>query len=619
MHRISLGAVVALATATIAVIAVVSVLIPASAHASHAPQSIFQDDDHLIYASSATVTSTLDTLASLGVQRIRVTIQWNDIAPDPTSTTEPAGFDATDPYDYTLTQYGGSTNVWVPYDRIVELAAAHGIGVDFNVTAPGPLWAMQPAPVTSQFGSRPANHYEPSATDFGQFVQALGTRYSGTYIPPAAPTTTPTPPPTLTLPLLPPAQTTTTTTTTAPAASAVPRVDYWSIWNEPDQPGWLAPQWTSFGNARVPESPQLYRGLVDAAVGALDVTGHTLTSDTILVGETAPEGDVSPVGKGKHLHYVNDTGFYDAMAPMVFVRALYCVGSNDRRLTGNAAAAIGCPTSGSASSFVTANPGLFYATGFAHHPYFFLFAPSYSSPVANFVPLADIGRLETGLNRIFSSYEVNRKIPIYFTEYGYQTKPPDPYQVISPAKQAVYLNEADYMSWKNSRVMSVSQFLLYDAGPDSTYPSSNYDYWDTFQTGLIYGPGTRRDGTVKPAYYAYRLPIWIPNANIKRGAKTLVWGLLRMAPHTSTQAALIQYKPNTRRGRYRTLATVKVPASAGGYFTTEVKPPGAGSIRMVWRSASGSTYTSRVVAVTIASKSKKSKSGTNGATPLKSG
>jgi hypothetical protein len=302
---------------------------------------------------------------------------------------------------------------------------------------------------------------------------------------------------------------------------------------------------------------------------------------------------------------------------MVFVRALYCVGSNYRRLTGTAASAVGCPTKGTAQSFVDANPGLFYATGFAHHPYFFLFSPNYSSPVANFVPLADIGRLERGLNRIFSSYGVHRQIPIYFTEYGYQTKPPDPYQVVTPARQAVYLNEADYMAWKNPRVRSVSQFLLYDAGPDTAYPASSYDYWDTFQTGLAYGPGTRLNGRLKPAYYAYRLPIWIPTAKVKRGAKTLVWGSLRMAPKTTTQSALIEWKSTSRRARYRTIATVKVPPSAGGYFTTRVKPPGTGSIRMAWRSSSGHTYTSRVVAVTVGLTTHAG--STNGATPLTSG
>jgi len=304
------------------------------------------------------------------------------------------------------------------------------------------------------------------------------------------------------------------------------------------------------------------------------------------------------------------------MAPMVFVRALYCVSSSYRRLTGTAASVLGCPRRGGANAFVTRNPGLFYATGFAHHPYFFTFAPDYSSPVTNFVPLANLGRLERGLNRIFAAYKVNRKLPIYLTEYGYQTNPPDPYQVVSPAEQAAYLNEADYMAWRDPRVRSVGQFLLYDAGPNSDYPSSSFDYWDTFQTGLIYGPGSGRDGREKPAYNAYRLPIWIPARQVRPRSKMLVWGMLRLAPKDTDQRASIEWRPaHHRRQRYRTIATVKVPASAVyGYFTTRVRPPGSGSIRIVWHSATGATFRSRVVRVTVGPS--RQQSGLAGATPL---
>ncbi|MDQ6807091.1 MAG: hypothetical protein M3065_19515, partial [Actinomycetota bacterium] len=397
-----------------------------------------------------------------------------------------------------------------------------------------------------------------------------------------------------------------------------PRVAYWSIWNEPDQPGWLAPQWRTVGGKRVPESPRLYRGLLDAAIAGLDVTGHTLTSDSILIGETAPEGSIVVVGKGRHTRYDNATGFYQAMPPMVFLRALYCVNGSYRRLTGTAASAIGCPTKGSSKGFLTQHPGLFDATGFAHHPYFFLYSPSYSSPVANFVPIANLGRLERGLNRMFATYGVHRAIPIYFTEYGYQTKPPDPYQVVSPAKQAAYINEADYMAWKDPRVRTVSQFLLYDSGPNPLFPSSSFDYWNTFQTGLIYGSGTSLAGRAKPAYYAYRLPIWIPAARVKRRSRMLIWGMLRLAPKFTAQQALVQWKP-AHLGSYRTIATVTVPASAAfGYFTTRLVPPGTGSMRFAWRSAAGHTYTSRVVGVTVgASKRRTSTTGLNGSTPLK--
>ena len=200
----------ALAAAVVAVVAALVLLGPAATkHAPHAPESIFQDDDHLIYASSGTVAHVLGVLQALGVNRIRLTIDWKAIAPDPGSRTEPAGFDATDPADYASYAFDGSPGIWNQYDRVVEMAAAHGIAVDFNVTAPGPLWAMQAAPVTPQYGTRPADHYEPSATDFGEFVQALGTRYSGSYVPPAPPpptTTTPNPPP-ITIPIIGPLET----------------------------------------------------------------------------------------------------------------------------------------------------------------------------------------------------------------------------------------------------------------------------------------------------------------------------------------------------------------------------------------------------------------------------
>ena len=572
---------------------------PAAAIAAHAPESIFQDDDHLIYADSATVAHTLDMLASLGVDRVRVTIEWKDIAPDPNSSNEPAGFDATDPADYTLATYGGSAGIWGPYDRVVQMAAARGIGVDFNLTAPAPAWAVQPAPVTSEFGTRPADHYDPSTTDFGQFVQAVGTRYSGTYVPPPPPPP-PTPPSTNPFPITLPLPLTRKAATPAPSAggTAIPRVDFWSIWNEPNQPGWLAPQWRTVGGQRVPDSPRLYRSLQRAAVAALYNTGHTLRSDTILVGETAPEGSVSGVEVGARERYYSNTGFYDAMSPLVFLRALYCVNTSYRRLTGTAASALGCPMHESAHGFVTRNPALFYAAGYAHHPYYFLFPPNYSSPDPDFVPLANLGRLERALNRIFASYGVNRRIPIYLTEYGYQTNPPDPYEVVSPARQAVYLNEADSMAWRAPRVRSVAQFLLYDAGPNSAYPPSSYEYWDTFQTGLMFGPGTSLSGRPKPAFTAYRLPIWIPDASVRRRATMMIWGMLRLAPRNAAQTALIRWRSRPGQ-RFRTFATVNVPVGAAGYFTTRVTPPGTGQIRIAWHSASGQTSASRIVGVTV--------------------
>src|SRR3954452_10986151 len=53
-------------------LALISLLAPAAAHSSATQESMFQDDDMLEFSKAATVTDTLNTLATLGVDRVRV-------------------------------------------------------------------------------------------------------------------------------------------------------------------------------------------------------------------------------------------------------------------------------------------------------------------------------------------------------------------------------------------------------------------------------------------------------------------------------------------------------------------------------------------------------------------
>ncbi|MGI8904294.1 MAG: hypothetical protein ACR2IP_11710 [Solirubrobacteraceae bacterium] len=505
-------------------------LAPVLARADHGQVSLFQDDAYLIYSPTRTVDHTLATLRSLGVQRVRVNLKWSTVAPAAQSRTRPGAFDDTNP-----AAYGAS---WAAYDRIVKLAQRHGIGVELNITDPGPLWAMQSNSPTV----RAADHYAPNAGAFFNFVRAVGTRYSGTY-------------------------------------HGIPRVHVWSIWNEPNQPGWLAPQSRRYAGKEVPNSPRLYRQYVEAGYEGLLLTSHSTSRDTILVGELAPEGYSTP-------------GFYTAITPMPFMRALYCLDDHYRRLTGTPARALDCPTGGSRQAFVKANPGLFQATGFGHHPYFFTAAPGVSSSNQSFAPIANLGRLERGLDSAFGAYGVQRRIPLYLTEYGYQTKPPDPYQKVSPAEQAAYLNQADYMAWRDPRVREMSQFLLYDSPPDPRFRPSQFGYWDGFQMGLLYASGAR-----KPAYDAYRMPIWIPSPQSRRGARTFIWGQLRAAnPLRGAQRAEVQWR--APGGRFRTIATVAT-CTRTCYLTASVRLPGTGTVQIAWRSRGGLVLVSRSVGVKV--------------------
>ena len=61
-------------------------------------ESMFQDDLYTLYQpNAAAVSRTLGTLKALGVDTVRVQVLWSNIAPDPTSAIQPAGFDASGP------------------------------------------------------------------------------------------------------------------------------------------------------------------------------------------------------------------------------------------------------------------------------------------------------------------------------------------------------------------------------------------------------------------------------------------------------------------------------------------------------------------------------------------
>ncbi|MEA2123530.1 MAG: hypothetical protein QOI80_312, partial [Solirubrobacteraceae bacterium] len=470
--------------------------LPATALASADQESTFQDDDQFLYTSAAKQRAHLDELRALGVDRVRVTVLWRGIAP----AKRPAAFHAADPAAY-------PAGVWAKYDNLVREAEARGIKVNFDVTGPSPDWANKKAP-------RPdiTDHYEPHPKAFGAFVRAVGTRYSGTY---------------------PDGQ-----------YGTLPRVDYWSIWNEPNHSGWLTPTWKWGGHRWFERSAALYRSLLDTAYAALAKTGHG--GDTILFGETAPTGDD---------HSRNIKRF---MTPLRFVRALYCVDQKLHRLRGKLAKLLKCPAS--AKAFVTGHPALFQATGYAHHPYQLLTAPDRRPADRNHVTIAVLSRLEHDLDAIQRRYGRHKRFPIFLTEFGYQSRPDK--LGVSPRKQAVYINQSEYLASRDRRVRTMSQFLLRDGGRPIGL---------TFQSGL-----KNRAGKRKPAYAAYRLPIWVTGKTSRRR----VWGLARPAAPNAAATVAIQFR---RRGSktWKTLRTLQTHGRENA-ITASVTARGRGAIRLAY-------------------------------------
>ncbi len=500
-------------------------------------ESTFQDDNLLVYNTPLGVARTLNTLAALGVDRIRVSVFWRVVAPDAKSTVRPANFDASDPNAYP----GGS---WTRYDTIVAFAKARGIAVNFNVTDPAPLWATGRPP-----RSDIQITYNPSAAEFGQFVTAVATRYSGGFAAPIPVNDTGAPGP----------------------VGNLPRVSYWSIWNEPNQAGWLTPQLVPGTAGRLVErSPTVYRQLVDAAYAALTSTGHA--ADTILIGETAPEGLAAkglPPCSAKRGPSVC-TG---SIKPLHFVRQLYCLDDGYRPLTGTAASVRGCPTTAAGrASFPTDNPGLFQATGWAHHPYSLIFPPSHRPTDGNNVSIANLSVLTGDLRRIFAVYGADKNgLPLYLTEYGFQSNPPSILGV-TVRQQAAYLNESEFIAYTDPGVRTLGQFLLKD---DNTSASSAAQINSTFQTGLEFSNGKH-----KPAYDAYRFPVYLPAPRIARGHRLRVWGFVRAAPYGSPQTVEIQYQARATAA-FRTITTAATDGRRE-YLDVRTSVPGSGALRLVW-------------------------------------
>ena len=205
---------------------------PAPATASPFQRSVMQDDAQLVGRGAAVRERTLDELKSLGVDTVKLTVPWRELAP--VGRRKPAGLNAEDP-----AAYGG----WERYDEAIASAGRRQLDVLLQVSGPAPDWA-------SVGRSQPAGASRPDAGEFGRFARALGTRYSGSY-------------------------------------RGLPRVSSWSIWNEPNLPRFLLPQRSS-NRDRTPLSPAIYRRLYLAAHAGLRASGHA--RDTILFGELLPVG-----------------------------------------------------------------------------------------------------------------------------------------------------------------------------------------------------------------------------------------------------------------------------------------------------------------------------------------
>jgi len=394
---------------------------------------------------------------------------------------------------------------WSELDATIRGAYARGLGVILTPTGPGPAWAGR---CRGSIVRRQVCN--PNPAYFRWFVQALGRRYSGAY-------------------------------------AGLPRVRRWAIWNEPNVGIFLYPQARRVRGKKIPVSPRMYRNLVYAAYDGLRRSGHR--RDQMMVGETAPIGH-----RGGNVART-------ALATAWFWRSFFCLDSRGRRLTGLTARRYGC------SGRYRRVP----LNAASTHPYQ---RGGSRSPIArdrrDEITMRSLYRLKTILRWARKRGRSTRAVPpLYLTEYGVQTRPPDRRLGVSLGRQSTWINQADYMAFRDRQVRGMNQYLLRDDVPLAG-----------FQTGLRY-----QDGRLKPAWFAYRMPIWV----VRRGRWARIFGQVRPARAWSKPRVALEWRG--KRGGWRHIKTFT--ARGRRNFVYDWDRYRGGRWRLRWTAPDGQTMYSR--------------------------
>ena len=379
----------------------------------------FEAPRDLLAVTPAERAQTLAKLTSYGVRAVRIVLYWRDVAPKPASRQRPH-FTETNPAAYS----------WGYYDALISAVTALHWTVLLTVSGPVPRWATA--------GARD-QYTNPSAKDYRKFMAAVGRHYGR-------------------------------------------MVKLFSLWNEPNQPQYLRPQYVG----GVLASAALYRSLFLAGYAGLKASGN-FAGMRVLMGETSPIG-VASAG---------------IPAPLAFLRGALCLNSSYRPV-GHCAR--------------------LPADGYAQHPYSEKPGPFWVPP-ADDVTIGTIGRLVTALDRAAAAGEVRAGLPVYITEFGVQSTP-NVTLGVPLQTQAEYQAISEQIAWNNPRAASFDQYLLRDDPPANT--RNPLLRWPGFESGL-----ETYSGKPKPLYDGFRLPLVVTRT--RTGVS--LWGIVRPASDPVAKAA----------------------------------------------------------------------------------
>jgi hypothetical protein len=240
------------------------------------------------------------------------------------------------------------------------------------------------------------------------------------------------------------------------AFRGLPHVRYWVVWNEPNLERFLTPQEEN-GEVTV---TSWYRRMVNAVYDAV----HSVRRDDFVVA-----GALAPNVQG-------------AIPPLDFMWRILCV----------------APACSDRIRF----------DAWAVHPYTWG-DPTHQPATPDGLSLGNLGKVRAMLRSAQQAGEIVAQSPVqlWVTEFGYDTKPPDPLAI--PIKlQVRWTAQALYQMWRNG-VSLVTWYLIRDL-PSST----------PFQTGLYFTGRTVAQDRPKPTLRAFRFPF----VAFVGASGTSVWG-----------------------------------------------------------------------------------------------
>ena len=142
---------------------------------------------------------------------------------------------------------------------------------------------------------------------------------------------------------------------------------------------------------------------------------------------------------------------------------------------------------------------------YAHHPYPASPSETPSSGGCKNCPSITMATIRKLLILVKRSWGLK---PVWLTEYGYQTRPPDMVLGVPLKRQATMLSLAAMRAWRLPRVTMLIQYLYRDEVA-----------LGRFQTGLVFA-----DDRWKPSLQGFKLPF----AQMGRhGLQAVVWGQIR--------------------------------------------------------------------------------------------